>query len=73
MKTNLFRSEGLKITMKSGKSQTLYFDKNEMGKNIDSNQKQLLKSLQLNNFVNAIKSGYLEKLEHSFFKGNAWE
>jgi hypothetical protein len=51
----------------------LYFDKNEIGKNIDSNQKQLLKSLQLNNIVNAIKSGYLEKLEHSFFKGNIWE
>jgi len=45
----------------------LYFDKNEISQNIDRNQKKLLKNLQLNNFVNSIKSGYLDKLEYSFW------
>lgn len=37
-------------------------------------QKKLLKNLQLNNFVNSIKSGYLEKLEYTFFLGSEkWE
>ena len=45
-----------------------------MGKNIDSNQKKLLKNLQYNNFVLAVKTGYLQKLEYSFFWGNIkWE
>ena len=37
----------------------MYFDKHEVGKNIDSNQKKLLKNLQFNNFVLAVKTGYL--------------
>ena len=55
----------------------MYFDKNEVGKNIESNQKKLLKNLQLNNFVNSRKCGYLEIWESgtfvTFFTGAKWE
>lgn len=55
----------------------MYFDKNEVGKNIESNQKKLLKNLQLNNFVNSRKCGYLEIWESgtfkTFFTGATWE
>ena len=52
----------------------LYFDKNELNnKTMDSGQKTLLKNLQLNNFVNALKSGYLEKFDKTFFGSTKWE
>ena len=75
--TNLARSEGLEVTLKSGKKQMMYFDKNEVGKNVESNQKKLLKNLQLNNFVNSLKCGYLDIWESgtfiTFFTGAKWD
>lgn len=51
----------------------MYFDKNEVGQNLESNQKKLLKNVQLNNFANSLKCGYLEIWESgtivTFFTG----
>jgi len=44
-KANILRSKGLKITLKSGKSQQLYFDKQDTLKTSDSYQKKLLRNL----------------------------
>jgi predicted ribosome-associated RNA-binding protein Tma20 len=44
-KANILRSKGLKITLKSGKSQQLYFDKQDTLKTSDSYQTKLLRNL----------------------------
>ena len=42
-------------------------------KTSDSYQKKLLRNLQLNNFVNSIMCGYLEKLDYNFLGQMRWE
>lgn len=32
----------------------------------------MVRNVQLNNFDNSLKCGYLDKLEHSFFGGTKW-
>ena len=38
LKTNILRTEGLKITLKNGQKQMLYFNANEINKNVGSSQ-----------------------------------
>lgn len=72
-KTKILRSNGLKVTLKSGKTQQLYFDKQDTSKTADSFQTKMLKNLQLNNFVNSLMCGYLDKYDTNFLGQVKWE
>ena len=71
-KTVVARSQGLKLFF-NGIEKTLFFDKLIDSSGTNSYQDKMLDSLQLNNFVNAIKCSYLGKLESSFMRGVRWE
>ncbi len=58
--------------MRSGRHQEFLFDTNAV-QSKDTKQKTLLKHLQLNNFANSVKSGYLEKQEWSWIGFQKWE
>lgn len=70
--TEICRSAGLNMIMNSGREQELKFDKHAIGQKFDAKNKTLLKNLQLNNFVNSPKCGYLEKQEFNWIGFENW-
>lgn len=75
LSTRISRSSGLNLGMRNGKEEKLEFDMQKIGPDtrISDRNKALLKNLQLNNFCNAIKCGYLDKLEINIIRMRSWE
>ena len=72
-KPKVIVGDAISLRLKSGKTKLLEFDKalQNVG-TISLTQKRILETSQLNNFVNALASGYLELLCKGMFSKNKW-
>jgi len=65
--------DALRVTLRSGKTLHLDFDKAMKNRGaLSATSKKVMETSQLNNFVNAIACGYLEKQSKGLFGGSKW-
>jgi len=71
LETEIMKTAGLRLTLKSGQQKTITFDEEFMSavnKSITASSNRILhKNLLFHTFINASKAGYLDKFESTFF------
>lgn len=74
METKIARSTGFTIETSNGKKEQIEFDTMKLaGQQIEGRNKQFLQNLQLNNFCQALKCGYMDREEKNFFGMRSWQ
>lgn len=74
LRTKITRATGFTLGTKDGKQEQIELDLKKLtDKKVAGRNKDLLKNMQLNNFCNAIKCGYLDRLDSNWIGMKSWE